>query len=136
MALCIHERDPFVQEMWRRHGNREPNAFGMRDWGWWQYEAPGPRDPGLSGYGQLAKWGLLTEQNIRNIRRHFDERIKLYHLYDGNDLSHIDLAMGEGLADMNLLGQEDRALVRAAREAEDAEDAQTADAGHGKDIES
>lgn len=116
--------DPFTKAMWERHRNDrcfDPDMYGERPWGWWQFEAPKfdapKRDKKLSHYAQLARWKLLTDEHVRNLRKWFEERKKMYEYK--KDLSDIAMEAGEGLAELGLLTKDEHELVRAARLEED-----------------
>jgi hypothetical protein len=49
---------------WEEHRDAITMPPTMRAWAWWRYEAPEPRDhgPGQGDAAQLARLGLLTDE--------------------------------------------------------------------------
>lgn len=122
---------------WELHGEDgflQPNECGRRPWAWWEFDAP-KSDANLSEYARLAKWNLLTDDNIRWLRERFDLQRHLHrgtHTLSPGDFDAIE--EGEALGWLGLLTPDEQIFVRAAREEWDAwereqEESETDDAG-------
>ena len=102
-AWEIHRQDGFLQS----------DQYGRCAWAWWEFDAQ-PKDRGLSEYAQLARWGLLTEENIKRIRGRFDqEMIRYESSHDKEEFGAVE--EGEALAVLGLLSEEEQQLVRDAK---------------------
>ena len=102
-AWEIHRDDGFLQ----------PDQYGRRAWGWWECEAPEPRDPRISEFGQLVRLDLLTKENIRRLRSRFDDEMKRYEASDDKEFGAVE--EGEALDVLDLLSEEEQRVVRSTK---------------------
>ena len=102
-AWEIHRLDGFLQ----------PNEYGRRAWGWWEFDAPEPRDSRISEYAQLVRLDLLTAENVRRLRGRFNQEMVRYAASDDKDFGAVE--EGEALALLGLLSEEEQRVVRSTK---------------------